>query len=322
MVIAAAYDQLALGIIASLAGMAFLYLPRTPLHHRMSMMMACSFGMIACFAFGLASQLIPFGKVPVLTVIAILVTMGVRYYRIGPPGSIFFVMPAAIGMYAPFDFENFPAYVGMMALGCIHACIVAFIYSVYILRKRAALPVPPRPVASFDFVWLDSMIIGLFVGLSLAVAELLQLDKPYWVPVSCLAIIQGTSLRAAWTRQIHRITGTIIGLVLAGVLLFFIRDGWVVACAIIMLTFAIELFVVRNYGFAVIFITPLTILLAEAATLGSGNPGPLITARLFDTVLGAVIGFGGAACLHNSVFRERLGALYRKVVPPSLIVET
>jgi hypothetical protein len=36
------------------------------------------------------------------------------------------------------------------------------------------------------------------------------------------------------------------------------------------LSFIIEVLVVRHYGLAVVFITPLTILLAEAATLGHG----------------------------------------------------
>lgn len=37
---------------------------------------------------------------------------------------------------------------------------------------------------------------------------------------------------------------------------------------IIVLTFIVETAVVRHYGFAAIFITPLTLLLAEAVTLG------------------------------------------------------
>ena len=37
------------------------------------------------------------------------------------------------------------------------------------------------------------------------VAALLGLEKAYWVPVSCLAVMQGVTLRASWQRNVHRI---------------------------------------------------------------------------------------------------------------------
>lgn len=33
----------------------------------------------------------------------------------------------------------------------------------------------------------DAVVIGAFVGLSLLLAQMLALQRPYWVPVSCLA---------------------------------------------------------------------------------------------------------------------------------------
>ena len=83
----------------------------------------------------------------------------------------------------------------------------------------------------------------------------------------------------------------------------------------IALSFVIEVAVVRHYGFAVIFITPLTILLAEAATLGSTPSTALIVARFYDTVLGCFVGLIGGACLHNVRFREVAGRQLRRLVP-------
>jgi uncharacterized membrane protein YccC len=135
------------------------------------------------------------------------------------------------------------------------------------------------------------------------------------VPVSCLAVIQGVSIRAAWNRQLHRILGTSLGLILTWALVEVTTGRWAIAGAIVLLTFVIETAVVRHYGFAVIFITPLTILLAEAATLGQGSPASLVEARFLDTIIGAMIGFAGAACLHNPTVRQSLGALLRRIVP-------
>ncbi|HRO58376.1 MAG TPA: FUSC family protein [Burkholderiaceae bacterium] len=70
-----------------------------------------------------------------------------------------------------------------------------------------------------------------------------------------------------------------------------------------------------HYTFAAIFITPLTILLAEAATLGSGSPTAIMQARFIDTVLGCAVGLAGGACLHSAAFRDRAGRALRRLVP-------
>jgi hypothetical protein len=47
----------------------------------------------------------------------------------------------------------------------------------------------------------------------LLLAEALRLPRPYWVPVSCLAVLQGVTLRAVWNRQFQRVAGTALGCV-------------------------------------------------------------------------------------------------------------
>ena len=310
------------GVIASLAGLVFLYLPATAMHHRMVVLMTCSFGMICSYAIGAVGHLVPVLMVPLITICTILVTMLCNFYRIGPPGSLFFIMAAAVGVYTPGTAELIPHRVGLIALGCMNAAAIAFLYSIRILRRRPAEPKPESPAASFGPVWLDPIVIGLLVGLSLVLAELLHLEKPYWVPLSCLAIIQGMSLRHAWNRQVHRLLGTAIGLALTWPLLFVVRDGWTAAVALTTLSFIVNTAIVRHYGFAVIFITPLTILLAEAAILAHpGNVGALMQARLLDTLLGSAIGFVGAALLHNAAFRRTAGGWLRRIVPARLVTE-
>jgi uncharacterized membrane protein YccC len=144
------------------------------------------------------------------------------------------------------------------------------------------------------------------------------MERPYWVPVSCLAVIQGVSLRAVWNRQLHRVLGTGVGLMLSWGLLMLPLNPWSVSLTMIVLAFVIESTVVRHYGFAVVFITPLTILLAEAATLGHGDPAALIEARLLDTVLGCMVGLIGGVCLHSPRFREVVGRQIRRLTPSRL----
>jgi hypothetical protein len=297
--------------LASIGGMAIVYVPRTRLDHRMVSVMAAAFGLIACFALGQMSQFVPMARAPIIALVAMIVTMACRYYRVVPPGSLFFVMAAAIGAYTP-GAADASARLGVFALGTIGAVIVTFLYSVHILRLRDALPTPPPPEDLLDFVVIDSLIIGLFVGLSLGTAQMLGIEKPYWAPVSCLAVIQGVNLRAVWNRKAHRIIGTMIGLAVTWVLVRHAADPWVIAIAVTVLTFCIETAIVRHYAFAAIFITPLTILLAEASTLGYSDSSALILARFADTVIGTVFGLAGGVCIHSiplhRIFRRLLRA--------------
>lgn len=303
------------GLISSLGGIVFLYVQDTPLSHRMVTLMTCAFGLAASYALGVISHFFPLIMVAALTFIAILATMIVRLFRLPPPGSIFFIMAASIGMYTPGVPLEIPLKVGLLTMGALLACLIAFFYSLYALRLRPARPVEPLPPPSFDFVVYDSILIGMFVGASMALAQALQVERAYWAPVSCAAVIQGASLRAVWNRQVHRIAGTCVGLMLAWALLLLPLDAWGVSFVMMALAFATESLVVRHYGLAAVFITPMAIFLAEAASLGHGSPTILIAARFLDTVLGCGVGLIGGACIHNARVRDVLGGYMRRLAP-------
>jgi hypothetical protein len=278
-------------------------------------LMAAAFGLSACYALGVMSHFFPLLLVPVLTFIAILVSMVCRVYAVEPPGSLFFIMAAAIGAYSPIEVLQVPLYVGLLTMGCLLACLIAFFYSIYILRLQPPQSVTPLPPVTFDFVIFDSIIIGLFVGISLALAQALHLERAYWVPMSCLAVIQGVSLRAVWNKQVHRIAGTGLGLLLAWGLLALPLDKWSISLMMMLLAFLIETLVVRHYGLAVIFITPLTIFLAEAAQLENDSLNTMLQARLLDTVLGSVVGLVGGVCLYNPHIRKILSRQIYRLLP-------
>jgi hypothetical protein len=314
LLVGAYFNHLDYGLVSSLGGLVFLCMPNTPLYHRMISVMACAFGMTACYALELMSHFFAPVMMPVLVFTAMLVTTVCRFYGLGPPGSLFFIMTASIGAYSPVAVLQLPLMVGLLTMGCLLACLIGFLYSVYILRIQAPKPVTPLPLPTFDFVVFDPVVIGVFVGISLAAAQLLQLQKAYWVPVSCLAVIQGVSLRTVWSKQLHRVIGTGIVL-LAWALLLLPLDKWSISLTMMALTFVIEFTVVRHYAFAAIFITPLTILLGEAATSGHGSPSALIQARFLDTVLGCFVGLVGGICPHSPRFRNLAGSQMRRLIP-------
>ena len=318
LLVGAALGDIQAGLAGSLGGLVFLYLPETPMHHRMVTLMACGFAMTACYAIGLGVHALDVAAVPVplLALVALLVTMAIRYYRLPPPGPLFFVMAAAIGAYAPVPVERLSAQVGVLFLGVLLAAVVAFVYSLAVLSRSPPAPVPERPQPTFDFVVVDAVMIAAAVGASLLLAELLGLPRPYWVPVSCMAVLQGITLRAVWNRQVQRIAGTAVGMLVAGALLSLPLGPWHIAFAVMILSFLVESLVVRHYGLAAVFITPLTILLADAAILGANAPvDVLIRARFVDTALGCVVGLFGGVCLHSLRIRGVVRRALRALVP-------
>ena len=303
------------GALGAVAGLSFLYLPATGLYHGIPVIMACAFGMVSSYALGLASQVAPGMAILLVACLAAAALLFCKTQAVIPPGPIFMVMAACIGAFSPVDAASAMQNLGYFVLGCVWACAVAVAYSIYILRHRA--PVPPNPPSRHELYTaiVDSIMIGGFVGVSLGVAAMLGLEKAYWVPISCLAVMQGVTLRASWSRHVHRIVGTVIGMGFTGLLAPLLSNDWGVAIAVTLLTFLIETAVVRNYAFAAIFITPLTILLAESVAPGAASTALLMQTRLLDTVIGSLIGLLGAVCLHNPDVRRSIERVLAAIRP-------
>lgn len=303
LLIGAYFDKMQYAMVAGLGALVFLYTTHTPIYHRMIVLMVSSFGMIISFTLGSISH---FNSTIIGLVLGMIATLGAsvcRYYQLNAPGNFFFIMVATLGAYMPFEIQKLPFYTGLVAFGAMFACVVAFIYSLTTIKKVQLKPIIAHEYKGFSEVITDPFIIGAFVGISVFCADILGLDKPYWVPISCLAIMQGMTLLGTWTRHLHRVVGTFIGLGLTFILFSFHLTHYSLAICMMVLNFIIEYFIVRNYAIAAIFITPLTIFLAQTSGVLTSGEESLILARLVDITLGSFIGVIGGLCLHNQNFR-------------------
>ena len=214
-------------------------------------------------------------------------------------------MIASVAITMPHDLASVPHKIGLVGIGTMISCTLGLVYSLVTLKKSASsqeiITVSKNPYANL----VESLTFGFFVGLSLLMAYLLHLETPYWVPTSCAAVMQGVSVQHVWLRSAQRILGTFIGLVLSWLILLFQPSLLAICVSIILLQTLVEFLVVRNYAIAVIFITVLTIFLAESGTALSGHPGTLIEARFFDILTGSLVGAAGGWLLYN----EKLQAL-------------
>lgn len=290
------FEQMANAILACVGSMVILYIPRTSIPHRMVTLAVCSFGILACFTLGLAAGFSIYTSALILIFTALLTDFICRYYSIPAPANFFFIFLAALGCTLPFNLELIPVRIGLVAMGCMLSCLLAFFYSLCV-----TLPAPGTVTAAeknIISILLQSTVLGLFVGGAYLLAELIGLNKPYWVPISCAAIMQGTNLQLVLQRKIHRVVGTALGMVLAWCIFSQSLHGWSFALAIIALFFIVEILVVHHYGLAVIFITPLTMLFAEGSASRVLHESLVVT-RMGDIALGSVIGFIGGWVMHH-----------------------
>lgn len=306
--VGAYFDALPSGIKASLGAMVILNLPLVgKLPYRLVTLMAWGFAMSLCFAFGLVAQQVPILRLPIFMLMAFGVIIFGRYYRQPPPAGLFVMMAGAIALFIPLPLEDIMSATGLVMLGSGVALVIGLLYSLFLLATR---PMTPTPSYSYEPDTLtESIIVAAFVSLALLIALLLNMSNPYWAAVSCFLIIQGIHLRTMWIKQIHRLLGTLVGIGLASWMLSWGLSIWEVASAILVMMLCIESLVDRHYGLAVVFITPLTIFIAE---YGSGLPLTADTyqhvtyTRLFDTLLGCLVGLGGGVVMHSTNLRVPL----------------
>ncbi|MEV5829392.1 FUSC family protein [Spirillospora sp. NPDC052242] len=145
-------------------------------------------------------------------------------------------------------------------------------------------------------------------AVALAVVFALGLSQPYWAAIAVCAVLQGQTLVGTWQRAINRSIGTVAGLGVAALLLPLHPHGVAVALIVGLLQFVVELLIARNYALAVMFITPLTLLLVEAAHPGA-SPVPFAEARLVNTLLGCAIGVVGGHLLWRRATGRRVSAV-------------
>ncbi|MGB8408260.1 MAG: FUSC family protein [Mycobacterium sp.] len=143
--------------------------------------------------------------------------------------------------------------------------------------------------------------VGVAVALSGAVAVGLSIDHAYWAMATAVLMLhQGFDWNRTLQRGAERLVGTWIGLGLAGLILAWHPQGLLLVGVVAVLQFTIEMFVVRNYAIAAIFITPAALTIASG-----GHPVPDVGELLLARGLDTVIGCAAALLVYRIAIRNR-----------------
>lgn len=290
-------------LTASLAGLVILYIPNTKdIFEMMMKMFVCSFGMIISYIFGLVFSFNMWIAPLAFGIFSAIVYYIVRYFNLKPPGSFFFIMMASMAIGLPHNPEAIPQKIGVFTIGTLNACLICLIYTLLKSKKEPSKNVTTLQINPYVNL-VESQIIGICMFASVLIGQIFKLDYPYWIPVSSLAVLQGVNQYHIWKRGLHRIIGTLIGLVIAWFIFSYINDTLWICIAIICLQIIVEMLITRHYALAVMFLTPMGILLAETGSSTSLNPDYLLKMRLLEILIGSVIGCVGGWFLYNERIR-------------------
>jgi uncharacterized membrane protein YccC len=134
---------------------------------------------------------------------------------------------------------------------------------------------------------------GVAAALAGGLSTALGIGHPYWAMIAAVVPLVAVRLSHSALRATHRIAGTFLGLILAAILLSAQPSGLAAIALVVALQITAELFVTRNYGFALLFVTPLALVMIDLAH--PTDTATLIVDRLVETALGTVVALAVAA---------------------------
>lgn len=191
--------------------------------------------------------------------------------------------------------------------------------SMSVIQREIVISKPSLRVViggAFDknsIVFLNAFRYGFVLFVAAIIAQSFDFERSYWVTLSCAAVLSGATIMATFHRAIQRSLGTIIGILIATLILYFQPEGYIIAIAIFFLTFLTELAIVLSYGIAALFITPNALLLAESTTK-IHDISFFASARVIDVLIGSAIGLIGAFLMNRKSAASLLAHTMAKTI--------
>ncbi|WP_127794174.1 FUSC family protein [Agromyces sp. LHK192] len=255
-------------------------------------------GLVVGVVVGVAASVLG-GGVAITAVALVVVLVGgilvVNVARLTPPTPLFFVFAVTVCAAVPVPAGEAGVRIGVTVASAVFAWAISL--SGWALRRAATrigadpfkalrAPAPVRWEALRDpAVWTvcaQHVVAALVAG---AIALASGLGHPYWAVVSAVAVIPPAGAAHSLARAWHRVAGTTVGVVVTALLLWPDPAVWVLVLVVAVAQFGAEVFVGRHYGVALVFVTPLALVVAHLAQPVA--VGTLLLDRLVETALGA-----------------------------------
>jgi hypothetical protein len=137
----------------------------------------------------------------------------------------------------------------------------------------------------------------LAVGTAGSAGLLMGIGHHCWAMAAAAVPLAAEMLRGRIQRGVHSVFGTLAGVGGTALILLPQPSITVLALVVIALQFPTALFMTRHYGFALVFFTPLILIMTLLSS--PSDPASLIADRALETVIGAVAGVSVALCIRE-----------------------
>lgn len=290
-----------LGLLASSGAFTALFLSSSSRRDRVSALPLLALGLIASGAIGVAASASALVGLVALFFVAVVSATFVLGFSIGPPGALFFVLVAGVSSHLAAPVASGGAgidgwlVVGLLSLGAGIAYLVVLAPLLLpAMRRKDAAAHSLRSARRFALSEIDRVIltrVAVGAGIAAFISAPLGIHRAYWVVLTVVVILQnGHIVRLTILRAVHRVLGTLVGVGVFALLMLAGPSGIWLAILLMALQFGVEVVVIRNYGLALVLITPLALLISAQG--GGSTVGATVAERVVDTLLGAAISLG------------------------------
>lgn len=235
-----------------------------------------------------------------LALVAVLVvgTLVVAVERLGPPTTLFFIFALLVCAWVPTPSNELVARIAIAAASAAFAFGLSI--SGWMLRRLGGERVsallkelPKDPAVRFEAlrdraVWLNIAQVVLAAAGAGAVALAFGVGHPYWAVVGAVAVVPPPGAAHTLSRARHRVIGTVAGVILSALILWPDPPVWVLIIVIGIAQFGAEVLVGRHYGAAMLFVTPLALVVSWIAS--PSDPAVLLVDRVIETAIGCAMG--------------------------------
>lgn len=283
--------RLDLSIYASFGAFASLYGRTDRIGDRVRMQAAAGAVLLTAMLIGTATSVAGLAApwaIVVVSAVASLVTLLAYSAQWHPPGALFIVFAAGATASVPADATRLMDVLAVGLAAVVFSIVITFVYEAVSARSIPRLTRTKNRIA-VGAVAAEMAITVAVATLLGGIAGLLLLDSHwYWAMVGAVAAVSGPHVKARIIRGLQRLIGTGLGVVVAAAILALGVPPLGVILIAVALQAAAELFVGRNYAIAMVFITPLALLMVQLAA--PTTAGVLLSDRLGETLVGIVAG--------------------------------
>ena len=209
--------------------------------------------------------------------------------KFGPPGALIFIFAAGASMSHSVTVQQTMERTAATALVALLACLICMLTEYFRHKASPEKPFPAEPLRPVRHRLIAAARVAFGAGVAAFAVFAMGVAHPAWAAMGAVAVMQGAHLHINMSRALQRMVGTLLGAVVAWMILTHAPSIWTLIAILALLQFATEVIIGSNYALGQILVTPMALLMTYIAAPGLDG-ADMVSERVLDTLLGAGIG--------------------------------